>query len=56
MHAKFMNIGPSAEVSVKVSLISVEGHVSVDLSSGKPTAVVIVKLELSFIVQIWKKV
>jgi len=36
MHAKFMNIGPSAEVSVKVSLVSVEIHVSVDMSAGKP--------------------
>merc|ERR1719244_1097936 len=36
MHAKFMNLGPSGEVSVQVSLVSVEIHVSVDLSTGKP--------------------
>lgn len=35
-HAKFMNIGPNGQVSIKVSLVSVEIHVSIDMSSGKP--------------------
>jgi len=38
MHAKFMNIGPSAEVSLKVSMVSCELKVNVDMSSGKPKA------------------
>merc|ERR1712228_96530 len=38
MHAKFMNLGPSGEISVKVSMVSCELRVSVDMSSGKPKA------------------
>jgi len=38
MHAKFMNIGPSGEISVKVTMVSCELRVSVDMSSGKPKA------------------
>jgi len=36
MHAKFMNLGPTGEVSLKVSMVSCELRVSVDLSTGKP--------------------
>lgn len=39
MHAKFMNIGPTGEVSLKVSMVSCEIKVKVDLSTGKPKAV-----------------
>jgi len=38
MHAKFMNIGPSGEISLKVSMVSCELKVNVDMSSGKPKA------------------
>jgi len=38
MHAKFMNLGPTGEVSLKVSMVSCQLRVSVDLSSGKPQA------------------
>jgi len=55
MHAKFMNLGPSGECSIKVSLISVELRVNVDMSTGKPKAVLehfdithIGKVELHF--------
>jgi len=36
MHAKFMNLGPTGHASIKVSMVSVEVHVTIDLSSGKP--------------------
>merc|ERR1712198_45219 len=55
MHAKFMNLGPSGECSIKVSMISVELRVNVDMSTGKPKAVLehfdithIGKVELHF--------
>jgi len=55
MHAKFMNLGPSGEISLKVSMVSTELRVNVDLSSGKPKATLehfdinyIGKIELHF--------
>lgn len=55
MHAKFMNIGPIAEISLKVSMVSCELKVNLDMSQGKPKAELehfdigyIGKIELSF--------